>query len=209
MTLATKNTQFGLTGQYYNATNPTPGTGVVSLAAPTAFTDIKPYILFNNADPVKNVTIDYLRLQCTVAGTNGTAIHWAHKIDGSNASRYTSGGSVITPVNAYQGAGSNSSAIIYCGAIVAVASSASSRLLGHGNIRVVKPVIGDTYLFNFNGDMGAGVSGMILDGSAIANVVTETSPVIIGPGQWWAFHLWLPAQSVGSSYEFDLGYIEA
>jgi hypothetical protein len=37
-------------GSYYILTNPTPGTGIATLAAPTAFVTTSPYILVKNND---------------------------------------------------------------------------------------------------------------------------------------------------------------
>jgi hypothetical protein len=212
----TKSTTFARDGQYFQASNPTPGTGIASASAPTAYSALAPFLLLNNADPVKSITLDYLRLRCTAAGTNGTALHWAHAIDGVNPSKYTSGGSVsgaggtLLIVNPNMGSGQASSAILYAGAVVCLGLSSAGRLLSHGNLRVVKPVIGDSYLWTFGGDMDGGISSTpAMEGTTVANVTVPTCPVIIGPTQWWAFHLWLPSQSVASSYEFELGYIEA
>lgn len=209
MALATKSSTLATDGQYFLATSPTPGTGIASLAAPTAFDDTKPFILINNAHPTKNLTLDYLRLTVTAAGTGGTSINWALKVDGVNATRYTSGGSTLTPVCVSMPSGAASSAVIKAGALVAAAVSSSARLLGHGTLRPVIPVVADTYLFVFNGDFGAGLGGQAVAGTAVANVVVGHAPVILGPTQWAAFHLWLPSQSGASSYEIELGYIEA
>lgn len=209
MALATKSSTLAADGQYFLATSPTPGTGIASLAAPTTFDDTKPFLLINNAHPTKNLTLDYLKLTVTAAGTGGTAIHWGIKVDGVNATRYTSGGSTLTPVCVSMPSGAASSAVIKCGAIVAAAVSSSARLLGHSVLRPVIPVIGDTYMIVFNGDFSIALGGQPVAGTAVANVAVSHAPVILGPTQWAAIHLWLPSQSGASSYEVELGYIEA
>lgn len=209
MALATKSSTLAADGQYFLAVSPTPGTGIASLAAPTAFDDTKPFILINNAHESKKLTLDYIKLTCTAPGTGGSALHYGVKTDGTNALRYTSGGSSLTPVNVNQGSSGASSAVVKCGAIVAIAVSSAARLLGHSVLRPVIPVIGDTYLFVFGGYFGAGLGGQAVAGTAVANVVVPHAPVVIPPAGWFALHLWLPSQSASSSYEVELGYIEA
>ena len=215
MALATKSTTFAKDGQYFVGTSPTPGTGIASLTAPTTFDDTKPFILLNNGDATKTLTLDYIRLQCTAPGTGGTALNWGVKTDVLNALRYTSGGSdsaaaTMLIKNVNMGSSVASSARLLAGAIVAIASGTGSRLLGHGLLRTVIPVIGDTYLFTFGGDVGAGVSSSIVAGTAVATTCNVMGPCILAPGQWMAFHLWLPGpQSAASSYEIEIGWVEA
>lgn len=208
MAYATKSSTLATDGQYFLARSPTPGTGIASLAAPTAFDDTKPFLMIQNAHPTKVLTLDYIKLTCTAAGTGGSAIHYGHKVDGVNSARYTSGGSVLTPVCPNMNQGALSSALIYCGAIVAAAASAAARLLGHSVMRPVIPVIGDTYLFTFDGTFGAGLGAQAVAGTAVANVIVPSAPILIGPTQWYALHIWLPSQSNASSYEVELGYVE-
>lgn len=198
-------------GSYFIATNPTPGTGIATLAAPTTFVDTSPFLILQNnwtaTDPrSRRIYLDYLRLQCTAAGTNGSAIRWAIRTD-TSTNRWTSGGSTLTPVNVNQDDGTSSKAVINVGALVASAATGAARLLGSSLIRPVIPVVGDTYVINFGGHEN-GLNSLAPAGVAIANVQINTSPVVIGPGQVMLFHLWLTAQSAASSYEIELGYIE-
>lgn len=214
MSLATKSTTLAKDGAYFTCVSPTPGTGIPSLTAPTTFVDTKPYILVNNADAAKTMVFDYLRLQCTVAGVGGTSMNWAMKSDGINALRYTSGGvdsslGTLLIKNPNMNSSAQSSAIIRAGAIVSIATTAASRVLGHGLIRPVIPVVGDTYLWAFGGDMGCGQGGTPVGGTLVANLSYPVHPVLIGPGQWFAFHLWLPGpQSTASEYEIEMGWYE-
>lgn len=209
MAFATKSSTLAKDGQYFVATSPTPGTGLATIAAQASFADTAPFILINNAHPTKVITLDYIRLTVTAAGSSGTNISWAVKTDGVNASRYTSGGSTLSPKNVNQSSGEASSALIYAGAVVAAAVSSSARLLGHGILRTVIPVVGDTYLWTFGGDFGAGTGGQVISGTAPASIAVGLSPVQIGPTQWFALHIWLASQSAASSYEVEIGYIEA
>jgi hypothetical protein len=208
MSLASKSASLAAVGSYFVASSPTPGTGIASLAAPTAFDDTKPFILINNAHESKTLTLDYIKLTCTAPGTAGTALHYGSKIDGVNATRYTSGGSTLTPKNVNMGSSQQSSAVIYCGAIVAAAVSSAARLLGHSVLRPVIPVIGDTVLFAFGSDLGGGLASLAVAGTAICNVVVPHTPVLLAPTQWYALHLWLPSQSAACSFETEIAFVE-
>src|SRR5579872_531861 len=195
-------------GSYFLATNPTPGTGLATIAAQASLADTAPFILIRNGNPTggKRIYIDQVMLIVTAPGTAGTAIHFAAKIDATPGARYTSGGSTITPVNVNGDDGNQTNATIYAGTIVATAAG-NPKLLSHRLVRPVIPVIGDTYVFNFAG-AGSGVGGLVPSGTAISQQNFDVSPMVIGPGQWGQIHIWLPSQSAASSYEFELGYIE-
>lgn len=196
-------------GTYFLATNPTPGTGLATIAAQASLADTAPFVLIKNGNPAggKRIYMDQLVLIATAAGTGGTAIHFAAKIDAAaGGARYTSGGSQITPVNTNGDDGTVSQATVYAGAIVAAAAG-NPRLLSHRLVRPVIPVVGDTYVFNFGG-AGSGVGGLVPSGTAISQQNFDVSPMIIGPGEWGQLHIWLPSQTVASSFEVELGYIE-
>lgn len=205
------NTQHGLAdeGSYFVSTNPAPGTGLATIAAPTTLADTSPFILlFNGHKPGgKRAYIDFCKLICTAPGTAGTALHAAVKVDGQNPLRYTSGGSVITPVNVNMDDQTVSGLQVWAGAIVATAASVAVRLVDHAILRPVIPVIGDTYYLNFGGAENM-VGSLAPAGTAVAQQSFNMPPAVIGPQQWAAIHLWLPSQSAASSYEFALAHIE-
>lgn len=195
-------------GSYFVATNPTPGTGLATIAAQASLADTAPFILLTNTNPVngKRIYLDYLRFIATAAGTAGTQLRWAVKTD-TSLTRYTSGGSVITPNNVNQDDSTSSKAVIQAGALVATAASAAVRLLGNGMFRPVIPVVADVYQLSFGG-IDNPLPSVVTTGTAQASVCQNTHPVIVGPGQCAAIHIWLPSQSAASSYEFELGYWE-
>ncbi len=205
-----KSYQFAVEGTYFCATNPTPGTGIATIAAPTTLADTSPFwIVKNNNTQTSNkyIYLDYLKMIVTAAGTAGTALNFASKVDAAGVSRYTSGGSTITPVNVNIDSGNASAAQVFAGAIVAAAASASARLLDHILIRPVIPVVNDSYVINF-GQVDPSIGALIPSGTANAQQQFSTSPVVIGPQETWLGHLWLPSQSAASSYEFTLCYVE-
>ena len=205
------NTQHALAdeGAYFVSTNPAPGTGLATIAAPTTLADTSPFILVKNNHKAggKRLYLDFLKLICTAAGTGGASIHAAVKIDDVNPTRYTSGGSQITPVNVNMDDAGQSGALVYAGALVAAAASAAVRLVDHALLRPVIPVVGDTYYLNFGGAENM-VGSLAPAGTAIAQQSFNFPPVVIGPGQWAAIHVWLPSQSAASSYEFALAHVE-
>lgn len=198
-------------GTYSVVTSPVPGTGLVTIAAPTTLTDTSPFILIQNGwsageQQQKRLFVDYIKLQCTAPGTGGTAIRYAIKADQASATRYTSGGTQLIPSNANMEFGNSSRAAIYAGALVATAAP-QSRLLSNGLIRPVIPVIGDTYVFDFC-SVTPSLGGLPPAGAAIYNAVFPVAGTVIGPQQWLAFHLFLTAQSAASSYEVEIGMWE-
>lgn len=196
-------------GSYFVTTNPTPGTGLPTIAAPTTFSATSPFVLiYNSAAPVtgKRVYLDFLRLICTAPGTGGTALHCAVTLDANRTDKWTSGGSLLTPVNPNMDTDRASIVQVRAGALVAAAAPLA-RLLGHFPLRTAIPVINDVYTINFGGQEFVG-DGVLVSGTAIAQRYLPHAPVVIGPGQWAAVHLWLPSQSVASSFEVELGHWE-
>lgn len=194
-------------GKSFIARSPTPGTGIASLAAPTAFDDTKPFLLIKNgnADGGDDIVLDQIKLRATAAGTAGTAVHYDLKLDMANPLRYTSGGETLASVNCDGGSSETSGATIYCGALVAAAVASGARLLGGGQFSTTIPIIGDQYILTFD-DAGPGAGGQLVAAAAAKSIVHNHPPVAIAPGQWLAFHLWLPSQSAASSYEVEIAY---
>jgi hypothetical protein len=198
-------------GSYNVVSNPTPGTGLATIATLTTLVDTSPFLLIQNPwgsddTQAKRIFIDYIKLQVTAPGTGGTQLRYATKIDQARADRYTSGGTQLTAQNVNMGTAQASKANIYAGALVG-AAAAQSRLLSSGLVRPVIPVIADTYIFDFC-STAPSLGGLITSGTAIANCIFPVAPAIIGPQQWFAFHIWLPSQSAASSYEIEVGYWE-
>jgi hypothetical protein len=194
-------------GSYFVATNPTPGTGIAAPAAPGSTPDdTKPTLLIVNGSTTKELVLDYLRLQATAAGTNGTNFGVVMKTD-IGPSRYTSGGSAITPVCPNANSSNTSNATVKFGAITAASATSSARLVWNGLLRSVIKVIGDTYTFSF-GDSDSKAPGMISEGTAQYHPVIKCPPVILGPGQQLLVHDYAASQTVGASWEFNLGWWE-
>jgi len=193
-------------GSYFVVTNPTPGTGLATIATLTALADTSPFfMLINNASAGgKRVYMDYIKLLVTDAGTAGASLHYNVKID-NGVGRYTSGSALTsTPQNCNMDSSVATGCLAYGGPLVAAAATAAARLLGGGLFKVSIPVVGDNYILTF----GCPASGVGQGVATIANAVLNHAPVVIGPQQSFFFHIWLPSQSAASSYEIEVGWWE-
>jgi hypothetical protein len=196
-------------GAYYVATNPTPGTGIAGIAAADGYDATEALIHMRNdaaSSADTRIYLDYLKLQITAAGTNGTNQRYVSILD-TGASRYTSGGSAITEVSPNMANGTASSATIHFGALVTGGATTSARNVGHGLLRNVIAVIGDTITFDFGGTSPV-PNALARAGTAICDQYVKHAPVVLGPSDIWHFSIFAASQTVGQGYEFELGYWE-
>jgi hypothetical protein len=194
-------------GSFYMATN--DQTGLATAAAPTAFSATNPFlILYNNGYPSDEVAprfyLDYLMLLNTAPGTGPTSLQCAITKDRGN--RYTSGGTELTSKVTNLGPTSVASvAKLYAGNLTASAATASVRtLIGNRWLKGAIPVIGDQYTIRSG---AAGIPDMITISTIMANT-QNIPPIVLGPDESLLFHLWLPAQSVASSFLPEIGWWE-
>jgi hypothetical protein len=196
-------------GQYFAIVNPTLGTGIATIAAADAYDPLETYILLQNMEPIggKRVYLDFLRLLCTGAGTNGTNLHFSTAIDGC-VSRYTSGDALASqPKNVNMDSNNRSCVQAYAGPLITTAASANVRYLDNGKVRLVIPVVGDSYQFNF-GSKAGGNGGLITSGTTQCSLIFTHVPVIIGPQQSFLFSLWGTSQSAGPAFTISFGWWE-
>jgi hypothetical protein len=176
------------TCDYFVVTNPTPGTGLANQAAPTSFDETKYFGVVRNKDDVvtgKMIVPDYLKLICTAAGTGGASTHLTVALDNdASNTRYTSGGSALTPVATNGRVGSPSIADVHFGALVTVAGP-GKRIVSNSIFRNVIPVVGDTYTLVF-GDSNPGQNPTV-NGTNPGDFV-EVAPGIMVPPSWAAWH---------------------
>jgi len=192
-------------GSYWTLRNATPGTGIAGHAAPTTLDDTKPFFFLRNdhtASEGKHLFIDFIRTQVTAAGTGGTNLRAAVKVD-KGATRYSSGGTQLTPVSANLDVSDAPSMTAYVGAVVAGGATADARLLGHALVRPVINVVGDTYEFHFG--RGAALNSLAVGGTAISNIVVNHGPLIVPPQCMMLLHFFSASQSAASSHEWEMG----
>jgi hypothetical protein len=210
-------TRCRLEGTKYVVTNPTPGTGLATIAALVAYDQTKAFLTLRNTDVLaggKSIVPDYLKLINTAAGTAGASTHLTVTLDTDEPNtKWTSGGSILAGVGGAPGAravsgreGGVGIAEVHAGALVSVAGPAS-RIVSNSIFRTVIPVVGDEYVLVFGVDE-KDISNPTLNG-AVPGKFLEFAPEVEIPPHWvMACHLWLPSQSAASSWEVELAYWE-
>lgn len=203
-----KQHRYADAGKYFVATNPTPGTGIVS-GVVTTLADTTPLLLLKNNNAVDSgikVALDFLRLHCTVVGVGHTSPKLTFKTDASQSTtRYTSGGTAITPVNSSGNAQSN--AQVYFGAITAAAAG-SARLIDTFQLKTAIEVVNDTWVFNFGAADHSIKSALADNTTTISHSSFSTAPIVLAPQQHFAAHFWAASNSTGVTFQFTLGYVE-
>lgn len=191
---------------YFIATNPTMGTGIAGIAASTSYDATEHLLHLRNTSTTKRLYLDFIDLVCTAAGTSGTTTGFTMVLD-TGATRYTSGGSAITPVNPNMDAGETAECALKFGALVTGAATSDVRPLGDFLVRTVIKVVGDSYRFTF-GDNNAAwqLAGASLDGTTSAKVTIPCPPVILGETDQFLLSDWAASQTVGSSYQLRMGF---
>jgi len=191
----------------FRVTNPTPGTGIAQSIV-TAFAAVSPLVtLFNgNAAGGASIYPDYIKLICAAAGASSTSGQLAAVLD--TVDRYTSGGSLLTPVNANMKSTVASGAVVHFGAIVAAAATAA-RLTGRDTIKTQAApcwVVGDEIFIKFgNTDNTFGPT----NGAAPNLYPAPCGQVVVAPQSSLLVYLWNPANAATPpSWELEMGYFE-
>lgn len=193
-------------GSAWVATNPTPGTGITGTVAATAVSDTHPLLYLRN-NGLKTIVLDYIRLFVTAVGSNGTNFNLTVKTDSGN-DRYTSGGTVITPVNPNQGVIGASGAFLAMGALTTATVTAAARLVWNTCARDVIKVLGDVYTLDFGASAHV-PTGMVIDGSATVDHVYKVPAVILPPGAMMTLSDWAASQSsAAAAYELNMAWVE-
>jgi hypothetical protein len=198
---------FAQEGSYFTATNATLSTAITGHAAPTtADTDTKPFLFLFNPGP-KFVVLDYCYIETVTAGTNGTVCYTTIYVDNKGSSALTSGGTQITAFNnTNSGSTLTSGVTLWAGAVVIAMTS--SRKVGQQLIRTLVPAVGDIIMMKF-GDVGAvPVNGQIETGTAPLCTYQPFPPVVVAPGGNLNIGMIRASQTVGATYQFQLGWIE-
>lgn len=194
-------------GSYYVATNPTMGTGIAGIAASTSFDATEHLLHIRNTHATKRLYLDFVDLVVTAAGAAGTTTGFTMTCD-KGTTRYTSGGSTLTPVNPnLDASGTASDVTIKFGALVTTAATADVRPLGDFLVRTVIKVVGDSYRFTF-GEHNASwqLAGASLDGTTSAKVTIPCPPVILGENDQFLLSDWAASQTGASSYQVRIGF---
>lgn len=199
-------------GKYFTATNPTAGTGLIS-GAVTSLADTTPLVLIKNGNTAGSgikLYLDYLKLQVTVVGVGHTAPHIAVKKDFSQSTtRYTSGGTQITPqpVGRSGGAIPASSAQVYFGAITAAAAG-DARLISSFRVKGAIEVVLDTFTLDFGAPVVQPQNGLVDNSTTISHGVFNMPPLELDPQEHATIHWFAGSQGTGTTFAFTLGFVE-
>lgn len=154
---------------------------------------------------VNSKTIYPLFLRMSIVQVPTSATVWSFAIRCDNTSRYTSGGTLLSPVNMSTNSGNQSAAAIYFGAVVTALPGANQRVVGSGMIQATIPVAKDNWIFTF-GDITANTN--VLTASAGKNLTIPCAPFSIAPGWNCALEMWGASNAAAPSWEFEFVYAE-
>lgn len=213
-----KMARYGDAGVYYTATNPTPGTGIIS-GVVTALADTTPYLIFKNNNPVNSGVkcfLDKLVLDVTVVGATFSASRkFAHKLDTSQSTvRYTSGATSIhgisqtNPINNVNADSSGqSNALVYVGAITAAAAGAA-RLAESGTLCSAIEVVFSTFVFDFGPPQMQPLTGLVDNSTTPMHKYFPCAPITVGPQEHYLLHIWGATMATGITFGYNLGWVE-
>lgn len=195
------------------ALSATPGTGLTGVTAQTSFSDTGPacyiYNPENPANPnAKSLYLGYIKMIASAAATSTTSQRYAgvldvvsraFSVDNTTAlTVITSNGNVspiITPTVKWQNNATVSTL---------AASSASKRIVCNGCIGGLN-IVGDEMIVSFGrGDISAHPGLTAAQAAGVSKRVSNAPPVIVGPGQSFAFHTWGLAQAAAYSPEVEI-----
>lgn len=205
-------------GKYFTATNPTPGTGIIT-GVVTSLADTTPYIIFKNNNSVGSgikCYLDTLTLDVTVVGaTFSGSRKFAHKLDSSQTTaRYTSGATSIhgigqtNPINNTNAdSGNQSNALVYVGAITAGAAGAG-RLIESGTLCSAIEVVFSTFVFDFGAALGQPLTGLVDNSTTPMHKYFPCAPIVVGPQEHYLFHVWGATMATGITFAYNLAWVE-
>jgi hypothetical protein len=192
-------------GNVYTAINTTPGTAIVGHAAPTTLDKTKALLhLYNGGSKI--IQPIGLRLKLENAGTAAVTVAFTQELD-KGPTRYSSGGSEITPVGTNLSSGS-SGAKMYFGAATLITSTGAARLVGHARYRNVIGVVEDTYLFSWGAPASGPITNLTTLSTGVSSIGINYPAIVINPGEQFAIYQWAGSQSAGYQFEFQFDFLE-
>ncbi len=213
--LPTRQVMAGL-GNYYVATNPTPGTGV-TYALVTSFSataDGLFTVANNNPSGGRTIQLDYLHLMMTTAtAATGTtvqkmAVYVEQGIVAPSAGNVAVVPRPVNPSSPQTGAIING---FSAGAATIPAAVGIRTLVSNGSLATSLGIASDSYVYIFGGNPSISSPALIAArATAPARLVTTMAPVTIPPQttaiiDFW----WLTAAANAPVFEYELGYFES
>jgi|SRR5579863_5217270 len=192
---------------YYVATTPTPGTGIISGTALSNVATTPLLVLFNGG--LLNIYPIYLRLSTTVASTGDvTNMNFSHSLDQGNRMGGATNGTQLTINNTNILSNSKSSAQITYGAITgAGAATANARNIGNDWPRVALiNIVGDVYEWQYGAPMGVGVGSTP---ATVMNVCRSMPAICLPPQSSYVIAVWCATTfTTGFTAEVQFAFCE-
>ena len=199
-------------GAYFTAHHTTidVATTLAGHAAPVLvdgdLTMTKPIFFARNgatSSETKRVYMDYVEIDVTVAGANGTSNHWSAQLD-TGATRVTTAGTTFTSCNCNMQSSATPDLAVQGGVVVVGAETANVRRLGSGTFRSTIEIAGDRYVFHFGQESQA--MNKVVTAATVHHV--NLGPVILGPTDQLAIALFQVAQDTAGIYRIRCGWWE-
>lgn len=177
-----------------------------------AFDATKPFLLLQNADSApaatsgKRIYLDYIKYQVTTAPASGTNANFQINLDTAN--RWSSAGTLLTPVNVNSGASGQSIAQPRVALPIATAASNNVRLLDLGVTRTVIPIASDIMIFNF-GSVEKSPPAVLISNAGPGVFIYNVPPAVIEVGHSFLFYLFFASNSAtAQSANWTIGWWE-
>lgn len=170
-------------GSYFVGVNAASGTAITASIATAYSATASAFVALRNtvaSGGSKRVYVDFIKLINAVVPAAAT--DWKCVVDIDTVlTRFTSGGTTITPANVNVGSSVAASAALSVGALTTVALSSAGISLGQATLRTAIPVVGDAYIITF-GHKDQSLSGSTVSGTS-AEVYTIPFPPAVLPAQ--------------------------
>lgn len=194
-------------GAYILATNPTIGTGLTWVAAQTAFSDTAPNFYIFNTDSTRSLWLRRLKLQTSAVGTGAVSWRYAVIVDTVARAIGTDNTLAITPVCPNSGSSIVTTPVVKAqnstSVSVITARSAAARVAAIGTLGGLN-IAGSEFEVAFGCTDAGGFSGVADAAGQPSRKVTQSPPVVIGPGHSCVIHIWGPSSSASINPEFEL-----
>jgi hypothetical protein len=195
-------------GQIFSAVNATAESAIAH-AVTNAFSATAGLFTLQNNGQGKLIKLRHIRLITATAPASATSFTVTLAVD--TATRYSSGGTAITPkcCDASKSIVTNASNV-YFGAVVLAAATAGVRYLDRIRLRHAIPVVGDEYNICFgDGSKVEPSSAIILNGTTPQRIVATAPEIILGYGHSFILHAYYPSNaSTAAQYEFSAHWEE-
>lgn len=205
-------------GSFFTCANATPGTGIATAAAVSAFSGTNAFLVAHNistGDGGRRAYLNHLRLILTTAPAGTVAMHFAAvRSRVSREPTAANARTVYEPVNAARAAGRESILEVFgwaaAAAMTVPAAEVSDKVVARWTIPTGLGIVGDQYLIKFGSAAGTGGAGPLTAVRAThpCDFLVYAPPIIIEPDDWVVIHRWWVTEATAPAFEFELGHRE-